>query len=120
VVRESRWWLLSLGAAAFMIVLLTLHMGLMHLGGLMRFLGAELGDVRAFAAVMERGRQLGQVVFYLLFLAAALYHGLYGVRSVLLEVTAPRALPLVTVLVALAGLVAFAYGAYVTVKTFTG
>jgi len=29
--RESRWWILSLSAAALMVVLLTLHMGLMHL-----------------------------------------------------------------------------------------
>lgn len=118
--RESRWWLLSIGAAALMIVLLPLHMGLMHLGGLLKLLGADPGDVRAFDAVMARGRDVGQMVFYLLFLAVALYHGMYGVRSVLMEVTPPRSLPLLTVLVTLAGLVAFAYGAYVTVRTFTG
>jgi succinate dehydrogenase / fumarate reductase membrane anchor subunit len=118
--RESRWWMLSLGAAALMIVLLTLHMGLMHLGGLLKALGADPGDVRSFAAVMERGRDLGQMVFYLLFLGAALYHGMYGLRSVLLEIIPPRGLPLLTGLTAALGLAAFAYGAYVTVRSFVG
>ena len=118
--RESRWWILSLSAAALMVVLLTLHMGLMHLSGLMKVLGVDPGDVRSFAAVMERGRSLAQMVFYLLFLGAALYHGLYGLRSVLLEVTPPRGQGVLSGLVLAAGLLAFAYGAYVTVKTFTG
>ena len=118
--RESRWWVLSLSAAALMVVLLTLHMGLMHLSGLMKVLGADPGDVRSFAAVMERGRSLAQMVFYLLFLGAALYHGLYGLRSVLLEVTPPRGQSVLSGLVLAAGLLAFAYGAYVTVRTFTG
>jgi len=119
-VRESRWWLISLGAAALMVVLLTVHMGLMHLTGLLRAAGVDLGDVRSFAAVMARGRSAVQLVFYLLFLAAALYHGLYGLRSVLLEVTPPRTQRLLSGMVLLAGLAAFAYGTYVTVRTFTG
>ncbi len=118
--RESRWWTLSLGAAALMVVLLTLHMGLMHLSGVMKVLGTDPGDVRSFVAVMERGRSAAQMVFYLLFLAAALYHGLYGLRGVLLEVTGRRGQGLLSGLVLAAGLLAFAYGAYVTVKTFTG
>lgn len=118
--RESRWWLVSLGAAALMVVLLTIHMGVMHLTGLLRAAGVDLGDVRSFAAVTARGRSAAQLVFYLLFLAAALFHGLYGLRSVLLEVTPPRTQGLLSGLVLLAGLAAFAYGAYVTVRTFTG
>lgn len=118
--RESRWWMLSLGAAALMVVLLTLHMGLMHLSGVMKVLGADPGDVRSFAAVLERGRSAAQMFFYLLFLGAALYHGLYGLRSILLEVTRQRSQGLLSGLVLAAGLLAFAYGAYVTVKTFTG
>ncbi len=118
--RESRWWMLSLGAAALMVVLLTVHMGLMHLGGLLRALGADPGDIRSFAAVMERGRSAAQMVFYLLFLAAALFHGLYGVRSVLLEVVPRPGQGFLTGLVVITGMLAFAYGAYVTVKTFTG
>ncbi|MDQ7849388.1 MAG: hypothetical protein QN152_01055 [Armatimonadota bacterium] len=117
---ESRWWLISLAAAALMVVLLTIHMGLMHLTGLLRATGVDLGDVRSFAEVTARGRSVTQLVFYLLLLAAALYHGLYGLRSVLLEVTPPRGQGLISGLVLLAGLVAFAYGAYVTVRTFTG
>lgn len=118
--RESRWWLLSIGAAGLMLILLTTHMVLMHLSGLLAAGGAEPGDVRSFAAVMARGRDLSQMIFYLLFLGAALFHGMYGLRSVLMEVTSSRRLPLLTGLVVLAGLAAFVYGAYVTVKTFTG
>ncbi len=107
-------------AALSMLALLSTHMVLLHLSGLLRAVGIDLGDVRSFAAVMERGRAAGQMVFYVLFLGAALFHGMYGLRSVLMEVIPARRLPLLTGAVVLLGLAAFAYGAYVTVRTFTG
>lgn len=118
--RESRWWLLSMAAALAMVVLLFIHMGLMHLSGLLEAAGVEMGNVRAFAAVMERGKSVAQMIFYLIFLAAALSHGLYGTRSVLLEIVPSRSQVVVSSVLMALGLVAFLYGAYVTVKTFAG
>ncbi|MDR5695154.1 MAG: hypothetical protein QN198_01790 [Armatimonadota bacterium] len=119
--RESIWWTVSIACAVVMVLLLSLHMGIMHLAGLLNVLGLNLGDVRAFSAVVARGKNPVQMVVYVIFLAVALYHGLYGLRGILLEVTQNRRWEVtITGLLFLAGIAAFVYGTYVTVKTFTG
>jgi succinate dehydrogenase hydrophobic anchor subunit len=76
--------------------------------------------VRSLSEVINRGRDAGQMLAYLLFLAAALYHGLYGLRGVLLELpSADRWRQPITWALVLVGLVVFAYGTYVTWWTFT-
>lgn len=115
--REGIFWLMFLAAGAVMIILLGLHMGLMHLGGFLGLFGVDLENVRSFATVLERGKSTFYPAFYIIFLALALYHGLYGLRTIILELNIPSALERsVTAFLVLLGGAAFAYGTYTTVK----
>lgn len=115
--RETRLWLLSLGAAALIFVLLGTHFALMHYSP--AFYGQSIEETRRFAAMVERGRSIAQFVVYILFLAAALYHGLYGLRGIVLELPLTRNWGgAVNAGLLLVGLIFFSYGAYVTWWTF--
>jgi succinate dehydrogenase / fumarate reductase membrane anchor subunit len=115
---QTRWWLLSLGAAALIVVLLGAHFAVMHYSPV--FYGQTTEAARSFDSLVTRGRDTAQLVVYLLLLAAALYHGLYGLRGIVLEL--PGARPWTRVVngaLLAAGLAFFGYGAYVTWWTFT-
>jgi succinate dehydrogenase hydrophobic anchor subunit len=63
---------------------------------------------------------VSQFVVYILFLAVALYHGLYSLRGILIELPlARRRNSLISRGLLLIGLVFFAYGTYVTYWTMT-
>jgi succinate dehydrogenase hydrophobic anchor subunit len=115
--RETRLWLLSLGCTSVIIVLLGLHFAIMHYSPV--FTGQSIEGARSFQVMLERGRSLAQFVVYILFLAAALYHGLYGLRGILIELPIARQRArLVSGGLLLLGLAFFAYGTYVTWWTF--
>ena len=115
--RETRLWLLFLGTGLLMLVLLGAHFALMHYSPL--FTGQSVEAVRSFEVMLERGRQTAQLVVYLLFLAAALYHGLYGLRGVILELPLARSSGrLVSGALVVFGVLFLAYGSYVTYWTF--
>lgn len=105
--RESRFWLLHLLAGLALVFLLGVHLVLMHLGP---------GDPLVYERVARRAESPGWQLFYLIFLAFALYHGLYGLRGILLEVLAKKGRTgLLTGFLAALGILAFAFGAYVVV-----
>lgn len=106
--RESRFWLLHLLSGAALAVLLGLHLAVMHLDGL---LGD--GEPISFASVAARGESAAWRVFYLVFLAVALYHGFYGLRGVLLEAFREGAGRAITTALVLVGAAAFLFGSYV-------
>ena len=75
-----------------------------------------------FASVSARSEMPFYLVVYLILLAAGLYHGLYGLRSIILEVsiigtTCQRVL---NVLLIISGWGLFAYGAYAIIAGFLG
>jgi succinate dehydrogenase / fumarate reductase membrane anchor subunit len=114
---ETRLWLLSIGSTVVILVLLALHFAVMHFSP--AFLGVSVEEVRSFGEMVSRGRSGAQMVLYVLFLAVALYHGLYGLRGVVLELEfAQRWRRPITWLLALVGLLFFVYGTYVTWWTF--
>jgi succinate dehydrogenase / fumarate reductase membrane anchor subunit len=118
-VRESHYWVLSLAAAVLMVVLLGIHMVMMHLESILAMFGLEVGEVRNYMSVMARAGSTFWTVFYLIFLAVALYHGLYGVRSILLEVSNRKGVErMINSFVVVVGLVAFVYGTYVLLQSF--
>ncbi|MCZ7568170.1 MAG: hypothetical protein M5U01_06240 [Ardenticatenaceae bacterium] len=115
--RESRLWLLSLGSTVLILVLLGAHFAIMHYSPV--FTGQSVEATRSFEAMLARGRDVGQFTVYILFLAAALYHGLYGLRGVVLELPITRGRDrAVSVAILLIGFVFFVYGSYVTWWTF--
>lgn len=106
------WHLLAGIALAF---LLGMHMFIMHLDDILNLGGGSTKAV-SFAEVAQRGRQAAFAVTYILLLAAALYHGLYGLRTIIFELTlAPRVEKMITALFAVIGVGLFVYGTFVAV-----
>jgi succinate dehydrogenase hydrophobic anchor subunit len=116
--RETRLWILSLASSGLIGVLLVLHFALMHFAPV--FYNQTVAQARSFSEMLARGRDVIQMVVYILFLAFALYHGLYGLRGVMLELPVfHRWQRSVSGGLLLLGTVFFAYGTYVTWWTFT-
>ena len=74
--RESRYWILFLASGVLMIVLLGIHLFLMHFAAMT---GAS--DPLQYSAVLARSNSLTWKVTYMVLLVLALYHSLYGLRS---------------------------------------
>ena len=115
--RETRFRILSLASSGLIGILLVLHFALMHFAPL--FYSQTIEQARSFPEMLARGRDVAQMVVYILFLAFALYHGLYVLRVIMLE------LPLfrdwgraVSGGLLVVGALFFAYGTYVTWWTF--
>ncbi|MFH1437232.1 MAG: hypothetical protein ABIJ56_16105 [Pseudomonadota bacterium] len=115
--KDSYRWLLLMITGAILLLLLSLHMGMMHLPGLVAFFyqppaGAEPVD---WAAVAARAGDVSSLVIYVVFLVVALYHGLYGLWNILIEAFAGKKLekPLGWVLTII-GIALAAYGTYTT------
>jgi succinate dehydrogenase / fumarate reductase membrane anchor subunit len=117
--RESKLWFWHILSAAVILVLLGVHMGIMHLGAIWSALGIGSAEPVKSAEVFRRSEQLLFMVTYILLLGAALFHGLYGLRSMLFELSLSKALEkALGGLCAVAGVVLFIYGSYVAVAVF--
>jgi len=114
--RESRLWFWHILSAIVILVLLGMHMGTMHLGAILSLIGIGSSDPVKSAAVFHRSQQVIYMVTYILLLGAALFHGLYGLRSMLLELSLSKGLEkAVGRVCAGAGVLLFIYGSYVAV-----
>ena len=83
--REQRWWTWHVASGAVILVLLGLHMVTMHLDALVGMFNPAGGHPIEWANVIARAKGVGFMVSYVLLLAAALYHGLYGFRNIVFE-----------------------------------
>jgi succinate dehydrogenase hydrophobic anchor subunit len=80
--RDRTLWTWHIGAGVVILVLLGLHMAIMHLDQTLGISGAEPVE---WASVAERAQSAFFTVTYVLLLGAALYHGFYGLRNILME-----------------------------------
>ena len=114
--KESTSWYLFMFAGLVIFVLLGLHMLTMHLDGFLVALGGESQDVLKYQSVSERGKQAVMMVFYILLLGTALYHGLYGLRTILFELNLKKGLQkTITIVFSLGGIGLFVFGSYVAI-----
>jgi succinate dehydrogenase hydrophobic anchor subunit len=119
--RESKLWFWHIIAAGAILVFLGLHMLIMHMGAILAFFGAGSPEPTAAKAVFERSRQAFFMITYIVLLGAALYHGLYGLRTMLFELSPSRGIQkAINRLFTTAGLALFAYGSYAAVFVFLG
>jgi succinate dehydrogenase hydrophobic anchor subunit len=118
--RESKLWFWHILSAVVILVLLGIHMGIMHLGAILSAIGLGTGEhATSAAAVFQRSRQLLFTITYILLLGTALFHGLYGLRSLLFELSFSRKVEkAIGGLCAVAGIVLFVYGSYVAILLF--
>ena len=94
--------------------------------GLFFFVGAHLlvshlssGEPTTWASVSGRAASSGWLAFYIILLIFGIYHGLHGLRTIILEFSIPN--PAVKVLswVLLAvGLAVFGYAVYIPINAF--
>jgi succinate dehydrogenase / fumarate reductase membrane anchor subunit len=99
------------------LVFLGLHMTIMHLNGTFpTFNNPFGGEAESWQNVAARARSLFFTVTYVVMLGAALYHGLYGLRNILLELSPGAGLRRsINVGLSVLGLALFTFGAWVAV-----
>jgi len=111
---ETKYWTWHMAAGVVILVLLGLHMLIMHLGGFTHLFVVDKG-VEATAIVNSQARDanLFFTVTYVLLLATALYHGLYGLRTILFELSLkPVMEKAVSALLLIVGLGLFSLGTW--------
>lgn len=85
--RDQSGWIWHMGAGLIILVLLGLHMAVMHLDGLLGWFNPAGGHPIDWANVVARARSAFFMMTYVLLLGAALFHGLYGLRGILFELS---------------------------------
>jgi succinate dehydrogenase / fumarate reductase membrane anchor subunit len=119
-VRDQGLWTWHIGAGAVILVLLGLHMTIMHLDDIVRVFNAAPGEPVEWANVVARGKSLFFLANYVLLLAAALFHGLYGLRNILFELNpAAGVKKALNGLFLVAGLALFVFGTWAAWAGFT-
>jgi len=85
--RETKYWTWHMTAGVVILFLLGLHMCTMHLGGILPLFAPHGGEAISRENSLFRDGRLFFTVTYILLLGVALYHGLYGLRTILFELT---------------------------------
>lgn len=108
--NETKNWTWHMLAGVVVFFLLGLHMVIMHLG--VGF-APHAGDAVSIKNSLFRDGQMFFTLTYILLLGAALYHGLYGLRTMLFELTlAPATEKTITAVLVLAGFGLFSLGTW--------
>jgi succinate dehydrogenase/fumarate reductase cytochrome b subunit len=114
--RETKFWTWHMAAGVVILALLGLHMVIMHLGGLTHLFAPHGGEAVSQENSLFRDGRLFFTVTYILLLGVALYHGLYGLRTILFELTLkPAVEKAVSVLLLIVGLGLFGLGTWAAV-----
>ena len=112
----TKYWTWHMGAGVVILFVLGLHMMIMHLGATTHLFAPNGGASVSIQNSLFRDGQLFFGITYILLLGFALYHGLYGLRTMLFELTLrPAAEKTITVILVLVGLGLFVLGTWGTV-----
>ena len=85
--RETKLWTWHMAAGVVIALLLGQHMIIMHIGGITHLFVPFGGEAVSKANSLFRDGRMFFTVSYILLLGVALYHGLYGLRTILFELT---------------------------------
>jgi len=108
--KETRLKILQYVAGIGLFFFAGLHLLLMHLAG---------GSPDSAGSVAGRAASAGWLTVYIFLLIFGLYHGLHGVRTVILEFSLPeRALKAVNWGLVAIGVAVFGYAVYIPVNGF--
>ncbi|MEO0145131.1 MAG: hypothetical protein ABIL49_07775 [candidate division WOR-3 bacterium] len=104
--REGKLWFLHILSGALLVVLLGGHMYYMHLSGT---------DPLSVENTFKRAKDIFFPISYTLFVALALFHGLYGLRGILLErFHTPFSQKIINILLSFVGFIFFLYALITT------
>jgi len=116
--RHSRLWTWHILAGLVILILLGLHMVIMHLDQMLPLAGLNPagGEAIDWANVIARGKMVFFMVTYILLLGAALFHGLYGLNTIIAETNVGAGLKRFTAAtLTVLGIALFAVGAIAAV-----
>jgi succinate dehydrogenase / fumarate reductase membrane anchor subunit len=114
--RETKYWTWHMAAGVVILFLLGLHMLIMHLGGATHLFAPHGGEAVSKANSLFRDGRPFFTITYILLLGVALYHGLYGLRTILFELTLKPAVErITTVVLVVLGLGLFGLGTWAAV-----
>lgn len=117
--RETKLWFWHIITAVVILFLLGSHMGIMHFSAILHALGLGSEHPTNSADVFHRSQQMLFMITYIALLGTALFHGLYGLRSILCELSLSKKLEkAIGSLFTVAGIALFLYGSYVAVQLF--
>ncbi len=116
--RERTLWTWHLIAGLVVFGLLGAHMTIMHLDNFIGFGNPAGGSAVSWENVIGRAQAMGTTSAYILLLGFALFHGLYGLRNILLELgPSPRKARLLSRLLAVVGIALFVLGTWAAMET---
>ena len=118
--RNAYIWLLQLVTGVLIAVFLGIHLVLQHLDAVLGFFGVDVADSTAWASMMGRANQGIFVALYIALLVVGLYHGINGLRNIILETTpSVKVKNIITWSFIVLGIGVFAWATYVPIALFT-
>lgn len=112
----TKYWSWHMAAGVVILFLLGLHMLIMHMGGTTHWFAPHGGEAVSMENSLFRDGKLFFTFTYILLLGVALYHGLYGLRTILFELTLkPAAEKALTIVLFVVGLGLFVLGTWAAV-----
>lgn len=115
--NETKYWTWHMKAGVVIFILLGLHMTTMHMGGLTGlFITHPALEATAIINSQARDSRALFTAGYILLLTIALYHGFYGLRTILFELTLrPAAEKAVSAILLILGLGLFGIGTWAAI-----
>jgi succinate dehydrogenase hydrophobic anchor subunit len=118
--RETAYWIWFVIAGLVIFVLGGLHMAVVHLSGIVGIFNPAGAEAVAWENVAFRSHSAFFMTAYILLLAAVLYHGFYGLRTIVFELGIGKACQRsLTVALWIVGVVLFIVGAYAAIAAKT-
>ena len=118
--RKTYIWLLQLITGILIAVFLGIHMVLLHLDAILGFFGANITDTVGWESMTARAEQGIFVALYIALLVVGLYHGIYGLRNIILETTSSaKVKSIVTWSFIILGIGVFVWATYVPISLLT-
>jgi len=115
--RETAYWTWFIIAGIVILIIAGLHMVVMHLPTLGVF-NPEGGAVTNWGNVAFRSQNQFLAFTYIILLGAVLYHGFYGLRTIIFELGPKKSFQDgFTVLLWIVGLILFGIGTYAAVAS---
>ena len=115
--RNLKYWFINAVCGLLVLVLAGMHLFSFHLDDLMALVFSNSTEPLAWAQVSARGTSLAYVIGYIVLLGTALFHGFYGLHTVLTEIwSSQRASAAINILCWLFGLSLFATGVVAAVS----
>ena len=112
--RTTRLQLLHMLTGILIAVFLGIHMVRLHLDSILDFFGVDATDPTSWESMIGRASQGIWAALYIALLAVVLYHALYGLRGIILELTpSVKTGRVITWSFIIIGIGAFAWGTYV-------